>query len=158
MRVIWEQADIPEAEIIVRGRLNDKMAADLLLTLQSLAGADRETGRRIFLHRDGREILCETASIWYFETEGGRIYARGPKNEQGETRYKLYELAELLSDNGFVQINKGTIVNIRAVMAVEAGFSGNYTAFLKDGKTKLEISRKYMKDFRRYVMEGRHYD
>lgn len=158
MRVIWEQADIPEAEIIVRGRLDDKRTADLLLTLQSLAEADRETGRRIFLYRDGKEILCETASIWYFETENGKIYARGPKNKEGETRYKLYELAELLKHNGFIQINKGTLVNIRAVMAVEAGFSGNYTAFLKDGKTKLEISRKYMKDFRKYVMEGRHYD
>ena len=158
MRVIWEQAELPEAEIIVRGRLDDKKTAELLVTLQSLAGADKETGHRIFLYRDGREFLCETASIWFFETQNGKIYARGPEKEEGETRYKLYELAELLEPNGFIQINKGTLVNIRFVMAVEAGFSGNYTAFLKGGGTKLEISRKYMKGFRKYVMEGRHYD
>ena len=56
MRVIWEQADLPEAEIIVRGRLDDKKTAELLVTLQSLAGADKETGHRIFLYRDGREF------------------------------------------------------------------------------------------------------
>ena len=72
MRVIWEQADLPEAEIIVRGRLDDKKTAELLVTLQSLAGADKETGHRIFLYRDGREFLCETASIWFFETQNGK--------------------------------------------------------------------------------------
>ena len=41
------------------------------------------------------------------------------------------------------------------VRAVEAEFSGNYTALLRDGKTRLTISRSYMRDFRNYVLEGK---
>ena len=73
--------------------------------------------------------------------------------EQYEAKYKLYELAQMGYRHGFVQINKSMLVNVRAVESVAAEFSGNYTAFLRDGKTRLTISRKYVKAFRSYVME-----
>ena len=67
--------------------------------------------------------------------------------------HKLYELAGMGYRHGFVQINRSVLVNVRAVESVAAEFSGNYTAYLRDGKTRLTISRKYMKAFRNYVME-----
>lgn len=155
MRVLWEQAEGPELEILVRGRLEDKRTMEVLQLLQGLAESERELGSRIFLHRDGREFLWETSEIPYFETQGGRVYAGGAEGGGMAARFKLYELAKMLERQGFIQINKGTLVNIRFVEAVEAGFSGNYTAFLKDGTTRLEISRTYVKGFRAYVMEGR---
>ena len=80
------------------------------------------------------------------------MYARCG-GEEYETRHKLYELCELFACKGFVQISKGVVANVDSIRSVEAEFSGNYTALLKDGKTRLTISRKYMKDFRNYVME-----
>lgn len=158
MKLIWEQADLEQPEVVIRGRLEDKKTTNLIQTLQGLLEAERNVGKRIFLHKDGREFLWETADIQYFATENGRIFAMGKEKGRLETKFKLYELAEMLGKQGFIQINKGTLVNIRFVAAVEAGFSGNYVAFLKDGKTKLEISRSYMKTFRKYVMEGKDYD
>lgn len=134
MKLIWEQADIDVPELIVRGRLEDKKTAELIQTLQGLVEAEKNVGKRIFLYKEGREFLCETAEIQYFESRGGKIFGEVRGNGALEAKYKLYELASMLSKQGFVQINKGTLVNIRFVAAVEAGFSGNYTAFLKDGK------------------------
>lgn len=153
MKLIWEQADLDVPELIVRGRLEDKKTAELIQTLQGLVEAEKNVGKRIFLYKEGREFLCETAEIQYFESRGGKIFGEVRGNGALEAKYKLYELASMLLKQGFVQINKGTLVNIRFVAAVEAGFSGNYTAFLKDGKIRLEISRSYMKEFRKYVME-----
>ncbi len=153
MKLTWEQADVEEPEIVVRGRLEDRKTAELIQTLQGLVEADKNLGKRIFLYKEGREFLCETVDIQYFESRGGKIFGQVKGSGILESKYKLYELTKMLSKQGFVQINKGTVVNIRFVAAVEAGFSGNYTAFLKDGTRRLEISRSFMKEFRKYVME-----
>ena len=68
-----------------------------------------------------------------------------------EARNKLYELAQTLYHSGFVQINKGTLLNVRQAQSVQSEFSGNYVVTLQDGKTRLTISRKYFKAFRTYV-------
>mgnify|MGYP000779049765 FL=1 len=68
-----------------------------------------------------------------------------------EARNKLYELAQTLYHSGFVQINKGTLLNVRQAQSVQSEFSGNYIVTLQDGKTRLTISRKYFKAFRTYV-------
>ena len=64
-----------------------------------------------------------------------------------------YELADMLSGNGFIQISKAVLVNVHDVLSVEPEFSGNYTATLSDHKTRLTISRKYFKSFREYVIK-----
>ena len=93
---------------------------------------------------------CRTTLL---EQEGGVLARAG--GEDYETRLRLYELSRALRPQGFVQISKGIVVNVQAVRAVEAEFSGNYTALLRDGKTRLTISRSYMRDFRNYVLEGK---
>ena len=64
-----------------------------------------------------------------------------------------WELADMLRGSGFIQISKGVIVNAHRVLSVEPEFSGNYTAVLEDGKTRLTISRKYFKAFHDYVIK-----
>ena len=81
-----------------------------------------------------------------------RVYAY-VEGQAYEARQKLYALATLLRGRGFIQISKGVVANAHHIASVAAEFSGNYTAFLKDGKTQLTISRKYMKDFRNFIME-----
>ena len=109
MKLIWEQADIDVPELIVRGRLEDKKTAELIQTLQGLVETERNVKKRIFLYKEGREFLCETAEIQYFESRGGKIFGEVRGNGALEAKYKLYELASMLSKQGFVQINKGTL-------------------------------------------------
>ena len=74
--------------------------------------------------------------------------ARAIPTDRYDSKKKLYELNEMLSNTSFVQINKGTLVNIDYVKSVSAEFSGNYTVRLKNSKEILTISRKYFKEFK----------
>ena len=104
----------------------------------------------LFLYQKDKEYLCPVKDISYFEAMDGKIIAF---TKQGcmEARNKLYELAQTLYHSGFVQINKGTLLNVRQAQSVQSEFSGNYIVTLQDSKTRLTISRKYFKAFRTYV-------
>ncbi|AZZ60235.1 LytTR family transcriptional regulator [Oenococcus sp. UCMA 16435] len=64
----------------------------------------------------------------------------------GETTYstrgRLYKTLEKL-DHQFVQIARGTVININYLQSLEAGFSGNMTAIMKNDK-KINVSRRYL--------------
>lgn len=136
-----------EVEVVIRGRMDDPL-------VQKLLGAYRqvEQARRLFLYRDGRAFLCDYTEVDWFEARGGGVTAH-MKGEELEAKCRLHELAEAAASRGFVQISKGLLVNVSQIRSVSAAFSGNYLAELKDGKTTLVISRKYVKSFRSYVME-----
>ena len=149
MKITFEQAMLPEPEVIIRGDLADPRVSELAAAVQKAVGVSR-----LFLYRDEREYPHDFSEIEWFETCDSKTIAHVGA-ERFETKYKLYELAEMGHRHGFVQISKSVLVNVRAVESVAAEFSGNYTAFLRDGRTRLTISRKYLKAFRSYVMEVR---
>lgn len=146
MKIILEQGESPELEVVIRGNLSDPQIPQLVASLNRAGGMSK-----LFLCAEEREYICRAEEIDYFEAAGDRVYAyQGPKRL--ETRYKLYELSEGLYDKGFVQISKGVVVNSAAVASVAAEFSGNYMVHLKDG-TRLSLSRKFVKQFRKYILE-----
>lgn len=147
MKITLEQASLAEPEVTIRGELGSPQVQALAAALQGMRGAGR-----LFLHRDEKEYPVVPEEISFFEARANRVYAQ-VGGETYEARYKLYELCGLLQGRGFVQVSKGVVANVEYIRSVAAEFSGNYTAYLKDGKTRLTISRKYMKDFRKYVME-----
>lgn len=149
MKITFEQAMLPEPEVIIRGDLADPRVSELAAAVQKAVGVSR-----LFLYRDEREYPHDFSEIEWFETCDSKTIAHVGA-ERFEAKYKLYELAEMGHRHGFVQISKSVLVNVRAVESVAAEFSGNYTAFLRDGRTRLTISRKYLKAFRSYVMEVR---
>lgn len=147
MKITLEQASLGEPEVCIRGDLGSPRVTALIAALQRAGGMGK-----IFLCREEKEYPVDPGEASFFEARGGKVYARAA-GEEYETRYKLYELCGLLRSKGFVQIGKGVVANVNHIRSVEAEFSGNYTVRLKDDKTQLTISRKYMKDFRKYVME-----
>ena len=147
MKISLEQAPLGELEVRIRGELNSQEARLLIAAIQGLGG-----GGRLMLHKDAREYPTDPAAIAYFAAEGSRVYAY-MDGQAYEVRQKLYALATLLRGRGFIQISKGVVANAHHIASVAAEFSGNYTAFLKDSKTQLTISRKYMKAFRDFIME-----
>lgn len=147
MKFTLEPAEIHELEVIIRGDLNDPQVPKIIAALTAA-----KVISRLFLYREEKEYLCPVSEILYFEAMHGKILAHTLQGTM-ESRYKLYELADMLSGNGFVQISKAILVNVHDVLSVEPEFSGNYTATLSDRKTRLTISRKYFKPFRQYVIK-----
>lgn len=147
MKVTLEYADNAEPEIIIRGDISSpqvKNIAELLSGKKSL--------QKMFFFKNEREYLFDIKEVTYFEADNNKTIAYiGAENY--EVRHKLYELESIGRSKGFVRISKGVIVNVDFVKSVEAEFSGNYTAILRDARTRLTISRKYVKDFKDYIME-----
>ena len=146
MRIILEDGENRELEVVIRGNLRDPQIPRLMEALQRCGGMSK-----LFLYAQEREYIHRAEEIDYFEADGDRVYAHlGSKVL--EVRHKLYALAEGLYGKGFVQISKGVVVNTAQVTSVAAEFSGNYVVHLKN-QTRLSLSRKYVKQFRRYILE-----
>ena len=149
MKITLEQAQNPELEIVIRGNIADPVITKLI---EAINGAERSDV--LMLCKDEREYPTHAKEISRIESLGSKTIAF-VKNEMFEVKFKLYQLSQMLYGSGFIQISKSCLVNIEHIESVEAEFSGNYVAFLKDKKTRLTISRKYMKAFREYIMEGK---
>lgn len=147
MKVILEQAELSEPEVIIRGNAESEQVRSILSLLSG-----KQTLQKMFFFREEKEYLFDIAQVSYFEAENNKIFAF-VGNERYEVRHKLYEIEAIGRMKGFVRINKGVVVNINFAESVEAEFSGNYTLHIAGTQRRLTISRKYVKDFRRYVME-----
>ncbi len=145
MKITLQPSDSEALEVIIRGNLSDPQIPQIIAALHAAKATSC-----LFLYQKDKEYLCPVKDISYFEAMDGKIIAF---TKQGcmEARNKLYELAQTLYHSGFVQINKGTLLNVRQAQSVQSEFSGNYIVTLQDGKTHLTISRKYFKAFRTYV-------
>ena len=146
MRIILEDGENRELEVVIRGDLTDPAIPQMVAALNRFGGMSK-----LFLYAEDREYIHRAEEIDYFEAQDDRVYAHLGKRTL-EVRKKLYELAEGLYAKGFVQISKGVVVNTASVASVAAEFSGSYVLHLKD-QTRLSLSRKYVKQFRQYILE-----
>lgn len=148
MKITFEQTS-GEPEVIIRGAADDPLVQVLLSACRNTAGGTA----RLLLYRDGRTFVQEIRGIdWMEAAEGGVAAHIGAQTL--EAKQRLYELAEMTRPYGFVQISKSVLVNVACIRSVTAEFSGNYLAELKDGRTRLVISRRYLHGFWDYVKGG----
>lgn len=91
-------------------------------------------------------VMCRTDKIYYIESVDKRSYVYTKENCY-ETKYRLYELEEILNLN-YLRCSKAMIVNIRKIKSVKSDFNGRMTAELLNGE-QVVISRNYVKDLKR---------
>ena len=94
----------------------------------------------------GESYMLGTNLIYYTESIDKRTYVY-TKEECYETKYRLYELEDILSTN-FLRVSKSLVVNIRKVRSVKSELNGRMTAELLNGE-RIVISRSYVKDLKR---------
>lgn len=145
MKITLEHMEGQELEVILRGDTNRAEARQVLASLTPAASFEK-----LMLRGEDESFLVSPGDIRYFEASQGKTFA---VTESGrfEVKEKLYELVNSLNSKGFIQINKGTVVNVNFVRSISAEFSGNYIARLKDSDETLTISRKYIQAFKEYV-------
>lgn len=149
MKVTLEQANLEEPEVIIRGDLS---AGQIQNIVQMLTKAEN-TGK-MFLYRQEEAFVVLPEEIVYFESRENKVIAFTQSGEF-ETKSKLYTLAQNMRPYGFCQISKSVVVNVKFLLSVQAEFSGNYTARLKQRREKLIITRKYAKTFKKFILEER---
>ncbi|WP_182406483.1 LytTR family DNA-binding domain-containing protein [Psychrobacter sp. GP33] len=96
----------------------------------------------ITVKEEGRIIVINTKDILYIGTENRQAYIQ-TIDKKYETDTLLYKIMDKLGD-GFVQVHRGYIVNIKQIAALEPWFNRTYLIVLKDG-SKVSVSRSYVK-------------
>ncbi len=139
MRVEIRQAGTTEEEsaIITAVKMTDsiKSAVDIL--------RDNAAGIAVSLGNDTRIIRNDL--IYYIESVDKRTYVY-TKGECFETKYRLYELQDILGFN-FLRCSKAMIVNIRKIRSVRAELNARMSVELLNGE-RIIISRGYVKELK----------
>lgn len=93
-------------------------------------------------------IVLHPKEIYMVRIENGETIIYG-KEKEYRSRKRLYELGQQLGTQ-FMQISKGTLINLSYMDSVEPGFSGTLLLKLKNGRQDY-VSRKYLPQFKQYL-------
>ncbi len=147
MKIILEDHISDEVEILIRGDISSKTVQHILALLKSTSLTSK-----IILYDDTKEVLYDIKEIIYFEVIDRKTYAR-THTKRYICKYNLQEILAMFKRQGIQQVGKSILVNTSHVLSLEAEFSGNYTTYLSNDE-KIIVSRFYMKEFRKAIMEG----
>lgn len=133
------ESELKETEVTIRcSRLDDSV-----ISLQSMI-AEQGGGRRcISLFRGDTSYYMPVEEIYFFETEGGTIYAH-TADMLFEADYRLYELEELLPA-GFMRISKSAIINLDRIYSITRNLTASSVVEFTGSKKKALVSRGYYK-------------
>ncbi|MCR5556055.1 MAG: LytTR family transcriptional regulator DNA-binding domain-containing protein [Butyrivibrio sp.] len=131
-----------EDEIIIKmAELSD----DVLKMVRRLKdGGSKDT---MAVYADESIQMVPTRDILYFDAADDHVFAY-TKGNCFDTKKKLFEIEELLSDSAFLRISKNAIVNIRAIDHLSPEFNGRFIASLKNGEDII-ISRGYVPELKK---------
>ena len=93
-------------------------------------------------------VILQPKEIYMVRVEDGETILYGEKQKY-RSRKRLYEIGSQLG-NQFMQISKGTLVNLSCMDSIEPGFGGTLLLKLKNG-CKDYVSRKYLPAFKKYL-------
>ena len=92
--------------------------------------------------QDGNQYEIPVTDICYVEAVDNRVFLYTGQQVY-ETRQKLYELEEALSEKYFLRISKSMLLNLMKVKSIKPALNGRFIAILQSGE-EIIISRKYV--------------
>lgn len=137
-----------EDEIIIKmAELDD----DVLKMIRRLKdGVSKDT---MAVYADESILMIPIRDILYFDATDNHVFAY-TKDNCYETRKKLFEIEELLSNSSFLRISKNAIVNMKSIDHISPEFNGRLIASLKNGEDII-ISRGYVPELKRKLGIGK---
>lgn len=99
--------------------------------------------KKIQLFNNNMEYFIDLKSILFFETNNQFVSAH-TKNEMFQTKYKLYELEEILP-HYFIRISKSSIVNVNHIYSIDRNITSSSKILFNDTHKKVYVSRMYYK-------------
>ena len=135
MRIIAEQGDFDENEIIIRFREPDDEVLRILALL-------RENTAKTAAEKDGETYMLEPGSILYAEAVDGRTFIYTSESVL-ESSMSLSAFHEKYEDRGFVRISKSQIVSLFHVARFRSLPNSRIQITLQN-EEKLIVSRHYI--------------
>ncbi|MHA8137625.1 LytTR family DNA-binding domain-containing protein [Lactobacillaceae bacterium Scapto_B20] len=142
MKVDFHQDDQlgpDEIKLVVNAQQLTPNVVDLI---NQLAHLQTTSSQVLPLPIDDRVEMVDFSAIIAIEVFGNDLTVETQERDYS-LRGQLKAMLAKLNDGRFIQIARGIVINIDHLNSLEAGFSGNMTAFL-DRQIKLNVSRKYL--------------
>ena len=96
--------------------------------------------------KEEKQYRIALSDLYYIEAVDEKTFLYLEKDCY-ESKRRLYEFEELLSDRSFARISKSVIVNMMKITAIKPALNGRFLCQLKNGE-KVIISRKYVPDIK----------
>ena len=128
-----------------RGAVSDPR---LVRLLDELAAA-RDRPDRLVIKTEGRIQFLRPDEIDWIEADGKYSRLHVGKDVH-PVRQPLKQMAERLTQHGFVRVHRSAIVNLDRIRELQPWFHGEYVVLLKDG-TKLTSSAAYSVELHQLV-------
>jgi hypothetical protein len=128
-----------DVEVII----NCPTATDEILLMVSLLQSSQQ---RMPCTKDGTTYFIDKHDALYFESVDKHCFLY-TASEVYETPLRLYELEDLLKDDGFIRTSKSQILNMIKIGSLCPDFGGRVEAVLENGE-KLIVSRQYARQLK----------
>lgn len=89
----------------------------------------------------GSDVILNPKEILFFETDQNIVYAHTTKDSY-ETRYKLYELEDILSYR-FTRVSKSSLANIKEISSIERNIASSRKISFFNTVKVVYVSRMY---------------
>ncbi len=96
---------------------------------------------------EDRQFEIPVSDIFYIESVDNKSFLY-TQEKVYETKYKIYELEEILREKRFIRISKSTLLNLMKISSIKPALNGRFTAVLYSGEETI-ISRKYVPEFKK---------
>ena len=146
MKVKFEKVPTPDKEgAVIRAMAMTEDIQSAMELLEAGSGS-------IAVTREGQTYVCRIRDIYYIESVDKKTFLY-TKNECFETKYRLYELEEMLN-RYFLRCSRAMIVNMRKIKAVKSELGGRMNATLLNDEV-IVISRSYVKELKQRLLGRR---
>jgi len=139
--VIEELQDGEEDQIIIKCREMPDELLHVLPMLKSQGALIAYVGNEI--HR------IQPKEIYYIEVVDNKTFLYC-QDTVLETKQKLYELENYLSNSDFLRVSKSVLLNLSKIKSLSPALSGRFEATL-DNNEKIIISRQYVSDLKKML-------
>ncbi|MBR6530080.1 MAG: LytTR family transcriptional regulator DNA-binding domain-containing protein [Clostridia bacterium] len=147
MKIRTELCDTEE--IVIRTRERTERIRALEQAVEEALRGENE----LSLFSDSTEHFVPKASVLFFESSGGKIYAHTAERIY-TAPYKLFELENILPSS-FVRISKSTIANVAKISCLRRELVGNGEIGFRSCDKKAFFSRAYFKLLQYKIEETR---
>lgn len=146
MKVRVQKIEDGEEETVIRCR---EMTAEIRHAISIL----EQSARQIIAKSRGEQVFVNQHDILYFESVDEKVFVY-TCDMQLQTNYTLNELEGMLGEDGFFRCSKSFIVNLDKIVSLRSEMGNRIDAKLDNGE-HLIISRRYAKELRAVLKEGR---
>ncbi|WP_304508074.1 LytTR family DNA-binding domain-containing protein [Anaerotignum sp.] len=137
--VIMEPQDNEEDQIIFKCR---SMTPELLRMIARLKAQNS-----LVAYKENNIYRIKPTDIYYIEAVDNKVFFYLTEKVY-ESRQKLYELEESLSNCDFLRVSKSVIANLSKMKALSPALSGRFEALMDNGE-RVIISRQYVPDLKK---------